>query len=461
MSQQERDAARRLADMRSALERGALFKFDSTSRQAKAASQQRSLARIRNLVSDVLDEPGRATTGLPGILHRGELRPWFDLIDDLAEHLTYAWLKDSSRQTYTMYSQHLVRYARERQLPANNLTYKLMSGFAISYVVAGNQARGLYGYLSAWKQAVRDYGWTLTEEAETRMRCLVRTLVTRLATTYRPNYAYPWLAEFTRKYAIKVLTNTGGTLPLADVWMMAALEFSRATGMRASTRFQSAQQLLDAVFPITKSSVQWNDKNGARLVTVLVPPGKSGPERRVAFRFNPADPMCTYCILRRWYDDSGMAAQPASAPFIPALSGGTINWSAEMPRNEFVIRMKHIANFIGLPASYIARLRGHSPRAGCATDLFARGATLEQVKCTGGWASAKALLYVRITAEMMADWTAMDDPTFEILPNAILSNVSLAIANNTITSASLDVTHTVPSDQPAAEPFIARGAGNV
>lgn len=350
---------------------------------------------------------GAAQRGLPRAVASGDLQPYYQLIDDIATNLEFSWLKASSDSRYQQIARNLIEYARARGFPPETVTFRYLGSYAVAHTLMGNKPETLVSMLSAIRHVADDLGWEYSKSTEKRVRSLVRSLRAN-APTRAPNYAFPWLAEMTRRFA-RSCTAPDGTVGIATLRILAALALSRGTGMRASTRFALAEDADAGRFKLTKASLEWYGSGADRGVVVCVPPGKSGSARRVPFKHDAADPLSVYSLLRRWYDASGMASQPPTAPFIPAMStSGAIDWRREMSRGLFVKLMKAAAYAIGMSATYVSRLRGHSMRSGCATDLLARGVELSKVQLIGGWKSDAVRDYHRITASQMAEWSQLD-----------------------------------------------------
>ena len=394
--------------------------------RADSKRQEKSRAACQTIYAACLGQSAfvkrskPATRGLPGCVSQGDLEEFFGVIDLVRRQMAYAWLKKSSDARYREHARNLVEYALARGLAPEELTYELVGGWCVAYALVGNQPTGLWAILAAFRYVANDLGWTYTAAAEKRVRGLVRSLVSKTPIT-SPNYAFPWLAEMSTRFA-RVSTAAPGGMTLGSLRVLASLELSRATGMRGGTRFSSKR----GEIRIMKSSLQWYGIGDDRGVTVNVPPGKSGPGRQVSLQFDPLNEWAPYSVLRKWFDRSGMAAQAMNAPFIPAFgAGGAIDWSAEMPRTTFVQLMRLAGKAIGLSDSYLARLRGHSLRAGCATDLILRGVPIWQVKIIGGWKSDAVLMYARITAAQMAQWSAIDVAHSGLLSRATYSGSTL------------------------------------
>ena len=99
-------------------------------------------------------------------------------------------------------------------------------------------------------------------------------------------------------------------------------------------------------------------------------------------------------------------------------------------------------------------------RAGCATDLLSRGVSLWKAMLVGGWRSDAILMYGRITADTMARWTTVIDPTHAVLPSAYLGSLGSIVAEH---ARACIITPPGPPQLPDAtdlgNPFVARGRG--
>ena len=154
-----------------------------------------------------------------------------------------------------------------------------------------------------------------------------------------------------------------------------------------------------------------------------------------------------------------MENQADSAPFIPGICDGKLRWSSELSREKFVTQMRRIARKLGVPESYVSRLRGHSLRAGCATDMLSRGVPLWQAMVVGGWRSDAILMYGRITADTMARWTAVIDPTHAVLPSAYLGRLGSIVAEHARACLITPPAMPTPASETLVAPFVARARG--
>ena len=426
-------------------------------RQALSRKQQRAIGRARTQYANAAKRATPACRGLPGIIANGGLVQHHELIDDLVQSLAYAWLKPVSHVKYRTMMRQLVEYAVSRELDPASMTYGLVGGFCVAYVLVGNKPSNLYSYLSAFVHVARELEWAFSDFAETKVRGLIKALIAQ-ADPKTSNYAYPWLLEHTARYGIAAQRDDG-SFALADARMLAALELSRSSGMRASTRFQSAREKRRGVFPLSKGAVTWHGAGAGRFLVIHVPPGKSGAARQVCVGHAADQPFSTYAILRRWYEVSGMENQADSAPFIPGICDGKLRWSSELSREKFVTQMRRIARKLGVPESYVSRLRGHSLRAGCATDMLSRGVPLWQAMVVGGWRSDAILMYGRITADTMARWTAVIDPTHAVLPSAYLGRLGSIVAEHARACLITPPAMPTPASETLVAPFVARARG--
>ena len=236
---------------------------------------------------------------------------------------------------------------------------------------------------------------------QARVRNLIKGLI-KITDQGHRNYAWPWLYEFTFKAA----KQWGRRASLKNIRFLAACALRRGTGARGSTSFTEPAAAKKRDFNITKRRVTFVDDASGRYVTVHLPSGK-GPARAVTFAEIDENPYCSYALLRRWYEVSGMQSQDPNAPFFPSMNrAGAINWKKEQSSKDFLAEARSVAALIGLPKKWIVRITGHSWRAGCATDLLSRDVAMWKVQIIGGWRSEAVLLYARITPATMAAWTA-------------------------------------------------------
>ena len=356
--------------------------------------------------------PATRVAGLPGMVARGEFTPqMLEAADMLAIALEDQCLAKLTRTQYWGHTRALVEYLNYRSWSAFDWDFDHLGSYCVLHVMAGNKASSLRQNLVGWKHAAKvceDYA--LAPEDGERLGRLVKTLCKWTCYGDR-DYAFPWLYEFTFEYArmVEERCQAAGTEPtFADVRFLAGCALRGGCGARASGSFSEASALRAKRFRLQKQHVIFSAAGGGR-VTVHLTRGKSR-ERWVTFANDPSNPYCTYQLIKRWYNVSGMRHQAKNVPFFPKIvtSDGctSIDWEKEETKEHFVAYARRVAKALGLPAEWILKIRGHSWRAGLATDLLSRGVEKWKVMLIGGWLSDCVLLYARVTPQTMALWTA-------------------------------------------------------
>ena len=356
--------------------------------------------------------PAEQLRGMPGMIARQEFTmPMLQVADALAIALEDQCVAKRTQRQYWGHTRSLVEYLNYREWSAFEWSFDHLGSYCMLHVMAGNKASSLRQNLVGWKHAVKTGDeYTLSPDDAARVGRLIKTLCKWTCYGDR-DYAFPFLYEFTFEYArtVEARCRSSGSEPsFADLRFLAGSALRGGCGARASTSFSEPSARRAKRFRMQKKHVIFSTAGGGR-VTVHLPRGKSR-ERWVTFANDRENPFCTYQLIRRWYDVSGMRHQPSNVPFFPKVvmseESATIDWEHEETKEHFVAYARQVAKSLGLPAKWIEKLRGHSWRAALATDLLSRGVEKWKVMLIGGWLSDCVLLYARVTPQTMALWTA-------------------------------------------------------
>ena len=338
------------------------------------------------------------TSGLAGKLARGELDELIPLAKAMGMSVEFMSLHNDTLRGYWGSCRTTTEYLRKIGCAdVHDWKFEDLAGFCVLFVLAGYKAKSLGNYLAAWQHCAATDDYNLEAEDVDHLRKVIKALV-KITDQGDRDYAFPWLYEFTYKFAASVAAKDGEP-SLEDLRFLAGSALRGGTGARAGSSFGSQP----GKFKITINDVSWSGNDHAR-VSVRIPPGKSD-ERWVHFEDDRTNPHCTYRLLRNWYEATEMHTRPSSDPFFPAIVEGTLDWSREETKEQFLSYARGVARFIELPSEWIARIRGHSWRAGFATDMLSRGIEKWKVQLIGGWKSDCVLLYARVTKATMARWT--------------------------------------------------------
>ena len=377
---------------------------EQTAKQKTAVAQRKMLAdrlRLPIGVPERVRDPAQVG-GLPGLILRREVDSTLMAAADLMVHtIDLTDKKESTLKAYWGNTRVLREYFLSRGWDPNRWSYDRVASFCCLYVCYGNKASNLESIRCAWSFCAKADDYVFTHADQARVRHLIKGLI-KITDQGHRNYAFPWLYEFTFKAA----SRWGRRATLKNKRFLAACALRGGTGARGGTSFASPAAAKKRDFNITKRRVTFVSDASGRSVTVHLPAGK-GPARSVTFAEIDENPYCTYALLRSWYAASDMKSQGPNAPFFPNISrSGAIDWKKEQSSKEFIAEARAVAAFISLPKKWIARITGHSWRAGCATDLLSRDVAMWKVQLIGGWRSEAVLLYARITPATMAAWTA-------------------------------------------------------
>ena len=96
-------------------------------------------------------------------------------------------------------------------------------------------------------------------------------------------------------------------------------------------------------------------------------------------------------LLDLWIERLGISGQPDALIFPVVTRGGRVNPGRQTSTDWFRRAIHQVAMKAGLGPGY----RGHSPRAGGATDLFVARVPYHIVKKAGRWASDAVMVYYR------------------------------------------------------------------
>lgn len=365
-----------------------------------------------NLGLSARSVPAERVSGLPGMVARHEFTPqMLAAADVLAIALEDQCLAKLTRKQYWGHTRSLVEYLSYRGWSACDWNFDHLGSYCVLHVMAGNKASSLRQNMVGWKHAAKmGEGYTLSPEDSERLGRLVKTLCKWTCYGDR-DYAFPWLYEFTFEYAREVekrCRTSETAMSFRDCSFLAGAALRGGTGARASGSFSEAGAARAKRFRLQKRHVIFSEAGNGR-VTVHLTRGKSR-ERWVTFANDVTNPFCTYQLIRQWFNVSGMRHQPMDVPFFPRIvtkdGCSTIDWEKEETKEHFVAYARQVAQTLGLPAKWIIKIRGHSWRAGLATDLLSRGVEKWKVMLIGGWLSDCVLLYARVTPRTMALWTA-------------------------------------------------------
>ena len=350
----------------------------------------------------------RNVKGFAGKLARGELAHLMTVAQTIGKSVEFVGLAHSTRQGYWGSARTTEEYLCMRGDPDPKAwTFEKLSGFCVLFVLAGYKAKSLGNYLAAWRYCSTQEEYSLSEADYAHLQSVKKALV-KITDQGDRDYAFPWLFEFTHRYAQCVTADArakGELVALEDVQFLAAAALRGGCGARAGSSFgKELTRSNQSLFKLRKDGVVWTAQGVKRFVSVRIPKGKSAL-RWVHFEDDAASPHCTYRLLRNWFERSKMAGQADTAPFFPRIVGGALDWKMEQTLAQFLSKARAVATFLRLPADWVVRIRGHSWRAGFATDMLSRGVEVWKVKLMGGWKSECVLLYARITMATMAKWT--------------------------------------------------------
>lgn len=439
-----------------------------------AAQQQASSLAMRGIAEAYGGASGtsarkrdvRQVKGFSGMLARGELTHLMPVAKLIGSSVEFVGLADATRVGYWASVRTTEEYLSQcGHRDTKEWTFERLSGFCVLFVLAGYKAKSLGNYLAAWRYCAKLEEYQLADADYARLQSVKKALI-KITDQGDRDYAFPWLFEFTYRYAQVVTANAkarGELVALEDVQFLAGAALRGGTGARAGSSF--GKELTEAngkVFKLRKDGVVWSAGSGQqRFVSVRIPKGKSAL-RWVHFEDDPANDHCTYRLLRNWFERSKMASRASTDPFFPRIVGGELDWKVEQSPEQFLAKARLVATFLRLPADWVVRIRGHSWRAGFATDMLSRNVEVWKVKLMGGWKSECVLLYARITMATMAKWTTeIQSRTSELALLAELPDVSLYLEEEFVdlfnrSSAHVPAGTERPSDLPT---WTAAGAG--
>jgi len=111
--------------------------------------------------------------------------------------------------------------------------------------------------------------------------------------------------------------------------------------------------------------------------------------------------------MEHWLHRSGAAARPQTDLLWPLVRpDGVVDWSKPAPAKAFVAETKRRARIAGMANEAIARITGHSFRAGGVTDLLLAGFSADFIMAQGRWRSAAYQVYFRMSQASLAGMSA-------------------------------------------------------
>jgi hypothetical protein len=275
--------------------------------------------------------------------------------------------------------------------------YRQMSQWCVFYCREGYSWRSLAGHMTAFRHAADAWGLKWHRKDSSSMRAMGRLMRgLRKAHPQAVNRATPltkrWLALMLRQLGIS---------SLADWWSCAPAQL--VAGSRMLAAHTAMMRMCEHADGMRVDSVKEVDGSVVLMVPEIKDKLRTGQLRAcgMALRSHWLSPGYALTVLKaRLHSSSARSA----VLFAKCVNGRATSTPASAA--GFKKMLKQLAKSSDMAADKLRKVRGHSLRAGGATDFLSHGASRAWVQRQGGWRSDCFMIYYR---PVSADMVAMSD----------------------------------------------------